>query len=100
DAIPAFVWTTLPDGSVDYVNQRWLDYTGRSLKDALGQKCADLIHHEDRPRVTDEWRAALASGKPYVVEQRLQGADGTYRWFLGRATPLRDKQGNIVKWFG
>jgi PAS domain S-box-containing protein len=100
DAIPAFVWTTLPDGTVVYANQQWLEYSGQSLKDFQDHRCEEFIHPEDRERVTAKWRSALASGKAYEVEERLLGADGKYRWFLGRAAPLHDKLGNIIKWYG
>jgi PAS domain S-box-containing protein len=100
DSIPALVWSALPDGSRDFLNQRWLEYTGLSLEEGLGRGWQAAIHPEDRARLVDEWRAALAAGKPLETEERVRRADGEYRWFLLRAVPLRDKLGNIVKWYG
>src|SRR6266850_7394747 len=100
DTIPGLVWTALPDGSRDFLNQRWLEYTGLSLEEGLGRGWQAAIHPEDRARLVDEWRAALAAGKPLETEERVRRADGEYRWFLLRAVPLRDKLGNIVKWYG
>src|SRR5258705_3646843 len=100
DTIPGLVWSALPDGSRDFLNQRWLEYTGLSLEEGLGRGWQAAIHPEDRARLVDEWRAALAAGKPLETEERVRRADGEYRWFLLRAVPLRDKLGNIVKWYG
>jgi PAS domain S-box-containing protein len=100
DTIPALVWSTLPDGSSDFNNEPWLKYTGLSAGQATGWGYIDVIHPEDYERRTPLWRAAFAAGKPMEDEARLRGADGQYRWFLHRAVPLRDEQGNILKWIG
>lgn len=99
DTIPTMAWSVRPDGAVDFVNQRWLDYTGLSLEEAIEQPTR-AIHPEDLPRVMEKWRVHLAAGEPFEDEMRLQRANGEYRWFLVRTTPLRDKHGNIVKWYG
>jgi len=97
--IPIMAWSAEPDGIVDFINQRWLDYAGLTfeqyLKDPMG-----AVHPDDVPHVVENWGAARMAGKPYEDEMRLQGADGEYRWFLVRSEPLRDQQGNIVKWYG
>jgi PAS domain S-box-containing protein len=98
DTIPGLVWSALPDGSTEFLNQRWLDYTGLSLKEGVDWTIA--AHPEDRARLVEEWRAALASGRPLEAEGRLRRADGQYRWFLIRSVPLRDETGSIVKWYG
>jgi PAS domain S-box-containing protein len=99
DTIPAMAWSVLPDGAVDFLNQRWLDYAGLSLEQSIKEPtCA--MHPEDIPRVTEKWLAAKAVGEPYEDEMRLRRADGEYRWFLVRTVPLRDERGNIVKWYG
>ncbi|HXQ73909.1 MAG TPA: PAS domain-containing protein [Pyrinomonadaceae bacterium] len=100
DTIPALAWSALPDGSVDFLNQRWLEYTGLSLEQGLGLGGRAAFHPEDLPRLGDEWRAALAEGKQFETEARVRRTDGEYRWFLIRAVPLRDETGNIVKWYG
>jgi PAS domain S-box-containing protein len=100
DTIPMMVGIVRPDGSTDFLNQRWLDYTGLSLEHGLGQGWQAAIHPEDRARFVDEWRAALAAREPLETEARVQRADGECRWFLIRAVPLRDEKGNIVKWYG
>jgi PAS domain S-box-containing protein len=100
DTIPAHVWSTRPDGSVDFVNRRWLETTGLAMKDAFGWDWGSVVHPDDLPRYVDEWRAALAAGKPTESEVRLRRADGIYRWWLVRNVPLRDQVGNIVKWYG
>src|ERR1700681_1119754 len=100
ETIPALVWSGLPDGSCDFLNQRWLEYSGLSRDEALGWGWTVSIHPEDRATFLDEWRAAVAAGKPIETEARLRRADGEDRWFLGRVVPLRDEQGNIVKWYG
>jgi PAS domain S-box-containing protein len=98
DAIPAIVWRKLPDGSADFLNQHFREYTGLSLEDGLGWGWMNAFHPDDR--LMEEWRAALAAGKTFEKEARLRRADGQYRWFLIRAMPLRDEQRNIVKWYG
>jgi len=98
DTIPTIVWRKLPDGSADFLNRNFLEYTGLSLEDGLGWGWMNAFHHDDRLR--EEWPTALAAGKPFETEARLRRADGQYRWFLIRAVPLRDEQGNIIKWYG
>ena len=100
DTIPAHVWSTRPDGSVDFISQRWLESTGLSVQDALGWDWASVVHPEDLARFVAEWRAALAAGEPVESEARLRRADGDYRWWLIRNVPLRDELGNVIKWYG
>jgi PAS domain S-box-containing protein len=100
DTIPGLVWSALPDGSAEFLNQRWLEYTGLSLKDGLDWGGKVAVHPEDLARFMDEWKAALTEGKPLETEARLRRSDGEYRWLLIRAVPLRDETGKIVKWYG
>ena len=99
DTLPAMVWSKSPDGSADFLNQRFREYTGLSVEEGLGWGwMRNAFHPEDRAE--EEWRAAFAAGQPFEKEARLRRADGTYRWFLLRAVPLRDEQGRVVKWYG
>jgi len=100
DTIPALVWSKLPDGSADFLNQRFREYTGLSVEEGLGEGWLRAIHPEDPASSFDGWRAAFAAGKPFEFEARLRRADGEYRWFLFRGEPLRDEAGRIVKWYG
>jgi len=99
DTIPTMVWSLLPDGAVDFANQRWLEYTGLSLEEALADSMR-TVHPEDAPRVMEKWRTDMAVGEQCEYELRLRRADGEYRWVLVRTVPLRDEQGSIVKWYG
>ena len=99
DALPTMVWTVEPNGAVDFVNQRWMDYMGLSLKEEMDEPTRP-VHPEDLPRVLEKWRADMAAGEASEDEMRLRRADGEYRWFLVRTAPLRDEQGNILKWYG
>ncbi|PWU05987.1 MAG: hypothetical protein C5B51_13255, partial [Terriglobia bacterium] len=100
ETIPAYVWSALPDGFVDFVNRRWLEFSGFSLDQAKGWGWADAVHPEDRGRLLGSWRAGLAAGKPIEEEARVRGADRQYRWLLFRSVPQRDASGKIVKWYG
>jgi PAS domain S-box-containing protein len=97
DAMPQIVWTARPDGTVDYMNERWYEFAGRTLTE-LG--AASRLHPDDRARAQAGWRKAALDGGPYQDEMRLQGASGEYRWFLVRAAPIRDGEGKVSKWFG
>ncbi len=99
DTIPTMAWSLLPDGAVDFVNQRWLDYTGLSFAEAL-EEAIQIVHPEDLPSVMERWLVDKAAGNASEYEMRLRRADGEYRCFLVRTVPLRDGQGNIVKWYG
>ena len=99
NTIPTTAWSLRPDGAVDFVNQRYLEYTGLSLEAALVDPTG-VIHPEDKMRVMQEWLADVAAGQAFEGEMRLRRADGEYRWFLVRTVPLRDAQGDIVKWYG
>ncbi|MEY2393662.1 MAG: hypothetical protein QOF94_7, partial [Acidobacteriaceae bacterium] len=99
NTIPTMAWTVRPDGVVDFVNQRWLDYAGLSLAEEI-EDPTHTVHPEDLPRVMKKWLTDMAAGEPSEDEMRLRRADGEYRWFLIRTAPLRDEQGNLVKWCG
>jgi PAS domain S-box-containing protein len=100
DTIPTSAWCNRPDGSNEFLNQRWLDYTGLSIEAAQDWGWQVAIHPEDLPRLLDVWQKLLASGEPGEWEARLRRFDGIYRWFLFRVEPLFDETGNIVKWYG
>jgi PAS domain S-box-containing protein len=100
DTVPGLLWTARPDGWVDFLNQRWLDYTGMTLEQGLGWAWQPGYHPDDLGNVLSKWRAALAEGKPLDVEARLRRFDGEYRWFLKRAFPLFDRAGRVLGWYG
>jgi PAS domain S-box-containing protein len=100
DAMPQIVWVTRPDGYHEYYNRRWYDYIGCTPEECLGYGWSDPLHPDDRERSQRRWQESLRTGEPYEVEYRFRSRDGEYRWFLGRALPVRDEAGGIVKWFG
>jgi len=100
DTIPVLAWCNLPDGSNEFLNQRWQDYTGLSQQEASGWGWQVAFHPDDLPRLMDRWRVCLSSGEADEVEARLRSRDGVYRWFLIRVEPFRDDVGNIVRWYG
>jgi PAS domain S-box-containing protein len=100
DTLPAMVWTALPDGSSDFDNRRWAEFTGLEAPGAIGDNWVARFHPEDRATVAEKWRASVATGEPFDVEARTRSATGDYRAVLVRAAPLRDEGGAIVKWYG
>src|SRR5271156_5932048 len=100
DTIPTLAWSARPDGSAEFHNQRWLDYTGLSAEQVLGPGWEVAIHPDDRPRMLETFREALNAVKPYEVEGRFRRFDGDFRWFLFRGSPLRDRSGKVAKWYG
>jgi PAS domain S-box-containing protein len=100
NTIPVLAWCNFPDGSNEFLNQPWHDYTGLTPEQAHGWGWQVAIHPDDLPKVWDKWREHLVSGEAGEVEARLRRFDGVDRWFLFRANPLRDESGNIVKWYG
>ncbi len=100
NTIPTLAWSAGPDGSADFLNRRWLDYTGLSEEQALGWGWGAAIHPDDVNGLVQFWQSAIASGVPVEVEARMRRFDGAYRWFLFRANPLRDDSGKILKWYG
>jgi len=99
DTIPVMAWTVRPDGVVDFLNRRWMDYCGLSVNEHIADPTTP-IHPLDVARVLEKWRAQMAAGEGYDDEMRLRRRDGEYRWFLVRTAPLRDEQSQIVKWYG
>jgi hypothetical protein len=100
DLIPTLAWRTRPDGHADYLNKRWLDYTGFSLEQSLGWDWQAAIHPNDRPALLGAWQTMLKTGCLKEVEARMRRFDGSYRWFLFRTEALRDDNGNVIAWFG
>lgn len=100
DTMPQMVWSTRPDGFHDYYNARWYEFTGVPEGSTNGDAWNGLFHPEDQQRAWEQWRASLASGQPYEIQYRLRHRSGTYRWVLGRALPLKDAQGRILRWCG
>ena len=101
DTIPALMTFMTPVGEIENVNRHYLEYVGTAttLEKLNGWKTGDLIHQEDLPLTVATWEQAIATGEPYDVEYRIRRADGVYRWFHVRGTPLRDTQGDIIRWY-
>ena len=100
EVIPQQVWTALPNGEIDYINQRWQEYTGVPLEAMQGLGWSTIVHPDDLERVSQNWTQAIETGQKYNIEARLRRSDGNYHWFLGRARPLKNPQGEIIKWYG
>src|SRR5208283_4422276 len=100
DALPAHAWASRADGYNIFCNQQWLDYFGFSQETARGWSYRDTIHPEDLDRFVKKWNEFSALGTRVEAEARFRRVDGEYRWFLIRADPVRDENGNIIKWFG
>src|SRR5271156_2278706 len=100
DTIPTLVWCTGPDGSTEFLNKRWHDYTGFSPEESRVRGWQPTVHPEDLPRVVAKGQELLASGQPGEVEARIRRHDGVFRCFLMRVEPLRDETGKIVRWYG
>ena len=99
DTIPTMAWILQPNGKLEFLNRRWLDYSGLTLKQGL-EGSAGTIHPEDSPRVLGTWQRMMECGQAYEGEMRLRRADGLYRWFLVRTVPLFDESGRLVRWYG
>jgi PAS domain S-box-containing protein len=100
EAMPQIVYMIGPDGTANYVNDQWVDYTGVSKEDALKHEWTKVLHPEDKPAAVDRWIRAVREGCIFETECRLRRADGRYRWHLSRAVPFRDERGEIAKWIG
>ena len=101
DTIPQLVWATDPAGSHLYFNQRWAEFTGLTMAESLGPDVWNrTLHPDDQARARERWGHALRTGELYEIEYRFRRYDGEYRWFLGRAEPVRGEHGHITKWFG
>jgi len=97
DSIPALVSTMKPDGEAETVNRQVMDYTGKTSEEM--KNWLPTLHPEDRMNTANYWRRSVETGKPYDVEERIQRADGVYRWFHARGLPMRDAEGHIIRWY-
>jgi PAS domain S-box-containing protein len=100
DSIPLLVWRSNADGSTEYLNKRWLHFTGMTMDEALGWKWSAAINPDDLPTLMQKWRQILASGRPGEAEARMRRFDGTYHWFLFQVEPFRSEAGTIIGWYG
>ncbi len=101
DAMPQIVWTARPDGRLDYYNERWYEFTGSERGHFGDMSWEPILHPEDVPRSREVWNHCVRSGEPFHIECRFRDArNQCWRWFMGRALPIHDAHGNIVKWFG
>ncbi|MBA2272072.1 MAG: PAS domain S-box protein [Chthoniobacterales bacterium] len=99
DNVPQVIWTNDANGEAVYFNKRFFEYTGLTENESRGPGWQAVVHPEDAPKSIERWQQALANGEVFEVEYRLRGADGSYRWFLGRNVPLRNN-GSVLSWFG
>ncbi len=100
DAVPDFIWSCDSQGKTDFVNSRWVEYTGLTLEEINKKNIQDINHPEDYPQLKKVWEEAQKQGKSFEAEFRYRRYDGVYRWFMGRAVPLKDEEGKVIKWIG
>jgi PAS domain S-box-containing protein len=100
DSVDPMIWSTRPDGFHDYYNHRWYSFTGVPDGSTDGEAWNGMFHPEDQERAWSVWRHSLKTGEPYEIEYRLRHHSGQYRWVLGRALPVRDATGAILRWYG
>ena len=100
DSVDQMIWSTLPDGFHDYYNRRWYEFTGVPNGSTDGEAWNAIFHPEDQELAWGKWLHSLATGEPYEIEYRLRHRSGDYRWVLGRAQPVRNPAGEIIRWYG
>ncbi|WP_181174868.1 PAS domain S-box protein [Mesorhizobium sp. B2-8-9] len=100
NTIPALAWTATPDGLIDFYNEQYLEYVGRTLEQVQGWGWTEAFHPDDLPKILADWDVMLAAGRAGETEGRVRRHDGQYRWFMFRTNPMRDENGNIIKWYG
>jgi formate hydrogenlyase transcriptional activator len=100
DSMPAFAWYAGPEGKIEYLNQRILDYTAEPLEHLVGFGWANVLHSEDVERTKKAWLHSIETGEPCEVDQRVRRFDNIYRWFRTTAQPLRDASGRVIRWYG
>src|SRR3984893_7688503 len=100
DSIPAFAWYASPDGKIEYLNQRILDFTAERQENLVGFGWANVLHPEDVERTKKAWFHSVETGEPCDVEQRVRRFDNIYRWFRTNAQPFRDHDGRVIRWYG
>jgi two-component system, LuxR family, sensor kinase FixL len=101
ESLPHIIWTATPEGTINYYNKSWVDYTGLTFEESRKEGWNKVIHPEDLERCIKLWKQGFESGLPYEVEFRMRkGSDHTYRWFLGKCVPVRNANGEVTKWFG
>ena len=100
DSMPQLVWTALPDGTVDYYNQRYLEYQEIKQVEGTGWEWAPVLHPDDLQPTINVWKHSVETAEIYQVEHRVQMADNSYRWHLSRGVPLLDEHGRVIQWFG
>jgi PAS domain S-box-containing protein len=98
--VPDLLWESEPDGSTEWYNQRWLEYTGQSFEQATGWDWVDAIHPQDRAASSRNYAKAVETGKPLNQEHRIRRHDGEYRWFVVNVNPVKDKKGKVIKMYG
>ncbi len=99
-SMPQKIFTAKPNGDVDYFNPEWINYTGLTFDQIRDWGWTQFVHEDDVEENTQVWKAALASGKPFLFEHRIRRADGEYRWHVSRAVALKDETGNVGMWVG
>lgn len=100
ETVDQIVWSARPDGHHDFFNRRWYEFTGAMPGTTEGDAWAALFHPDDRERTLKRWRHSLETGEPYEIEYRALHHSGQYRWLLGRAHPVRNAVGEIIRWMG
>jgi formate hydrogenlyase transcriptional activator len=99
NSIPGLVNTMTAEGELEFANQRWLDYHGKTLEEMKDWETSDVVHPDDLPRAATAWKRSVETGQPFENEYRIRRADGVYRWFQGRSLPLRNSEGRIIRWY-
>jgi PAS domain S-box-containing protein len=100
NSIDQMIWSTRPDGFHDFYNDRWYEFTGVPYGSTDGAGWNDMFHPDDQDRAWSVWRESLETGRPYHIEYRLKHRSGAYRWVIGRANPVKDEEGRILRWHG
>jgi PAS domain S-box-containing protein len=100
NTIPQLAWMARADGAIVWFNERWYEYSGTTPDSATGWGWQDTIEPDALPAMLEHWRASIRSGEPFEMEYPIRGADGQYRWFLTRVNAVRDRNGQVVRWFG
>ena len=100
ESLPQLFWTCRVDGPCDYLSKQWVEYTGIPEAEQLGYRWLEQLHPEDKERTVSEWMEKVKTGDSFDIEFRIRRKDGVYHWYKTRAVPMRDAEGNIIRWFG